>query len=338
MGDYDAALADLQQIDALRENGAGLTSLQLIRSANLRGDMLSFMERDAEATDAYLRALDEIEASGDSSAAIGIQHAISLNGLAVLKQFSGAHGEADELFEQSIQIYQTVVGQAHPGTIGALISRGANAHASGDTDAAQQHYLRALELARRVYDEDSPQMGTLKNNLGRLHLERGELDAAEPLLRDALASDRRHRSETFDDLAYSLNNLAVLRIAQGDNEEATSLLEEALPIADRAEHAMLGPILANLADLRCAEGKLAEGLPASERALATDIARNGEAHWQSHYASLVLAACRAASGVPQEKAVLDAHLDTVRARWPTASPFATRASWLHRKARGSADV
>ncbi len=333
MGDYEAALSRLDSLGTQEASEFPMTPLQRARAANKRGEILTFMEQDEQAEEAFSLVLDDLSGIDQESDPLRSELALSLHGLAVLRQFAGKFDQADQLYARSISTFVLAVGEAHPGTVGALISRGSNAHASGNTDAAQQHYLRALELARRVYDEDSPQMGTLKNNLGRLHLERGELDAAEPLLRDALESDRRHRSETFDDLAYSLNNLAVLRIAQGDSAEATNLLEEALPIADKAEHAMLGPILANLADLRCAAGDAAKGMPAAERALATDIARNGETHWQSHYAALVLEACRVASGSPLEKAGLDGHLEAVRKRWPAASPFATRATWLYRKAR-----
>jgi tetratricopeptide (TPR) repeat protein len=332
MGEYHEALQRLDEIEVLREAGAPPSPLQRIRAANIRGGTLTFMERDSEADEAFQQAASELKRIGSDLEGVESERARNLIGLALLQQFAGEHSGADSLYAQAFSALERSVGQAHPDSIGALISRGSNAHASGDTDAAQLHYLRALQLARRVYDEDSPQMGTLKNNLGRLHLERGELDAAEPLLRDALASDRRHRSETFDDLAYSLNNLAVLRIAQGDSNEATTLLEEALPIADEAEHAMLGPILANLADLRCAAGNAEDGLAMAERAVESDIARNGEAHWQSHYAALVLAACRAASGEPQRRVEVDRHLTAVRKRWPAVSPFATRAAWLHRSA------
>ena len=331
-GEYENALSRLEAAESLGREDAALAPLQQVRVHNLRGDAYSFMESDAKAEAAYRQALALVQQSGGGSEPYLLEQSVSFHGLALLRYFSGDHASAEELFSESVRALESSVGETHPRTIATLISQGANAHAAAELSRATSIYERALTLALRVYDDHSPQIGTLKNNLGRLHLERGELDAAEPLLRDALDSDRRHRSAEFDDLSYSLNNLAVVRMAQGDAVEARTLLEEALPIAEKAQHPMLGPILANLADLDCGGDAVARGVERAARAQALDRERHGDEHWQVHYAALVEAACRARMGERVDAAAVEEHRGAVEKRWPEANPFTQRARALARGA------
>lgn len=312
MGEYAAALPLLDGIDAR----AGAAPAQRARAANVRGDVLAYTERDDEAAAAYRDALALARSAGLGAEDDALLESRSLGGLALLQQYAGEHDDADRLYGEAIALLEPAVGDTHPATIAAIASRGSNAYMRGDVTTARAAWLRALAAAQTVYDADAPEIGTFKNNLGRLQLETGELEDAERLLRDALRSDRLHRSGTFDDLAYPLANLALVRWFRGDAVEARSLLEEALPIAEGADHAMLPTILATLAQLDCAQAEQARGLARAQRGRDVAVAQQGEDDWRVAAATLAIAACGGDADAKAARAAL-------RARWPAGSPFRT---------------
>jgi len=325
MGEYDEALRRLEQVHQVAGDHTAMSPMQRARAANARASVLMFQEEDEEAGRLFQTALETLHEAVEPGEAERLARAQSLTGLAMIEQFSGRHEAAERLYGQAISAWLEAVGEFHPGTIGTLSQRASNAHAMGERELAQVQFERALELARRVYDEHSPQIGTLKNNLGRLALEQGDATNAEPLLREALDSDRRHRSETFDDLAFSLNNLALVRRMQGDADEARTLLTEALPIAEGAGHPMLGQILAGLADIACTSGEAEAGLAWAERAVAAEHERDPSPRWQIDDAELTRAYCRHHQGQAVAEDAVRAWRAAIEQRWPDASPFAQRA-------------
>lgn len=325
MGDYDTADPLLDAVDA----APAATAAQRARAANVRGDVLTQRERDDDAIVAYRAALALVDGTRLGAEDDALVRSRSLTGIALLQQYAGEHEASDRDYAAAIALLEPAVGELHPATIAAIVSRGSNAYASGDTATAQSAWTRGLALAQSVYDADGPEIGTIKNNLGRLQLETGDLAAAETLLRDALRSDRLHRSETFDDLAYPLTNLALVRLFRGDPVEARSLLDEALPIAEASDRVVLGSILAALAEIDCVAGRSDSGLVLAERALATSSARDTETDWRGAAGVLALNLCRVAAKQPAPRAEIDAALATVRTRWKAPSPFRSYAERQH---------
>lgn len=320
MGDYDAAM----QLLAAADRGAATPAMHA-RIANLRGDVLSYQERDAEALAAYREAQAAVDGARLDATEAALLGAHSASGLGLLASFAGDHAAAQRHYSRAVDLLRPIVGDSHPATISAVASRGSSAYAGGDRAAARADWTAALAAAQAVYDPLSPQAGTIKNNLGRLLLENGDLAGAEALLRDALASDRRHRSDAFDDLAYPLYNLGVLRAAQGDAAEARALLEEALRIAEASDHRMLGPILASLADLHCSAGDAAAGSGLAARATRASEARFGKDHGYTAVATLTEAYCATHTGQSVDREAGARPVTTIAAQWGDASPFARRA-------------
>jgi Tfp pilus assembly protein PilF len=320
MGEYESALAVLD-----RAEKTGLDPLQRVRTANVRGDVLSYLERDPEAATAYREAMSLADGSGADAAFRDAARARSLAGLATLSLFAGDGAAAERDYAEAIALLERSAGADHPSTINATISLGSAAYRAGRRVAAREAWERALALAERVFEPGGPQAGTLRNNLGRMLLEDGDLAAAEPLLRSALASDREHRSDRFDDLAYPLHNLGYLLLVRGERDEAESLLREALPIAESSQHRMLGPILAALADLRCAVAADEEARALAQRAVEASRNADGADAWYAALARLTAAACSARAGEIIDRSAARRDLDAVQAKWGSASPFARRA-------------
>ena len=176
-----------------------------------------------------------------------------------------------------------------------------------------------------MLDETHPEVGTIKNNLGRLLFETGEYLEAETLLRDALAIDRMHRSEVFDDLTYLLHNLSLVRMAQDDMHESMSLLLEALDIAEATNHRTLGPILTALADIHCQTDQSAAGLALAKRALQVNASEYGVDDWRSQRTELTMAFCESQAGENPDPADLNVAVKTIITRWGEENYFSKRA-------------
>ncbi|MCK7593389.1 tetratricopeptide repeat protein [Pseudomarimonas salicorniae] len=338
MGDYAAAL---EALDRLQQHAARqqrpLLAEQLARAANVRGDVLSFLERDDEAAKAYRSALEALSGlDGDSALLAGLR-GHSRYGLAQLAMFAGDHAAAETGFTEAQSLFEATLGERHPRTIATLITRGSNAYQWGDRPRARALYMQALEAAETVFDDDSPQLGTLRNNLGRLQLELGQLSAAESLLQLALRSDRRHRKDDFDDLAYPLTNLAIIRLADGDLEGARPLLQEALEVTAAGTHPMRGAALNHLADLECMAGRSERGLVLAARAEQHAAEQYGEDNWRVAQAQLTAAYCGAASGAGVEPIQALSALQRLRTSSGGESPFLLRAEqqWVQISGSGA---
>ncbi len=323
-GDYAAALDQVEAANALiRRDGA--TAFQRARWSYVYGDVLSRSQNPDAARPHYLRAIDSAAAAELSAAQVASIRGQAELGLAFLDFDSGEHVAAEQHFAIAQELLLSTLGPRHPITLSALTSRGANAYAQGDRGTARKVWENALVVRLEVADADAPEVGTLKNNLGRLLLEEGDLSAAEPLLRDALASDRRHRSPEFDDLAFSLHNLAYVRLLQGDLTEAGTLLEEALTIAAASQHRMHAAIQIALADIRCSQADASTGTALVERAAERLRDTQTPAHWQHAQARLVLDYCRFKGGATPELAPLAQALRAINEKWQPQGAFARRA-------------
>src|SRR5690606_3264102 len=92
------------------------------------------------------------------------------SGQALLHQYAGNHQSADAEFAKAEATLSETLGESHPDTVATIGSRASNAYFASDTETARSEWLRSLAIAERLYDPLSPEVGTLKNNLGRLAL------------------------------------------------------------------------------------------------------------------------------------------------------------------------
>lgn len=325
MGRYDEALS---QADAFDRDERNSSASQRARMWGIRGEVLTYLERDDEARAAFARALELLPpvAAAGEAVDVALARARGLYGMASIALFAGDPAAAQQGYQAALELLQRTVGEDHPRSIAAAISLGSAAYRNDQRELARRTWTAALGLAARVYDPDGPLLGTLSNNLGLLEFEDGRLDAAEPLLRAALASDRRHRSETFDDLAYPLHNLGYLLLTRGEFEQATPLLEEGLAIAEASGHRMQAALLIALTDLHCSRGATQTGLAYALRAVEVAAADPAAAEaWRAAQARLVHGWCRRLAGEAVDSDAFAADLATIEARWPPASPFRQRA-------------
>jgi len=104
---------------------------------------------------------------------------------------------------------------------------------TGSLSEAQEHYERALHLARAAYGNDHPYVATVLNNLGTLHEARGEFCVAMDYLQEALHIDERLYGRSHFRVAIRLNNMGRVYAATGNPLQAVRLHEEAAVIYEK---------------------------------------------------------------------------------------------------------
>ncbi|MFO5441501.1 MAG: tetratricopeptide repeat protein [Dolichospermum sp.] len=134
-------------------------------------------------------------------------------------------------------------------------------HNQGKYSEAEPLYLDALEMKRRLFTGDHPDVATSLNNLASLYHKQGKYSEAEPLYLDALEMTKRLFTGDHPNVATSLNNLANLYDSQGKYSEAEPLYLDALKMTKRlftGDHSNVASLLNNLALLYNNQGKYSE--------------------------------------------------------------------------------
>lgn len=324
-GDFRGALASFDSALASRPEDALRARAQIGR-----GDALSALERFAEADVALLAARDT-SATRTPPDRAGMT--LALESRAENRYWAGDLAAAARLYRAAIAERTAQGGRLHPGVVDALNALGAIAADGGRRDEAARLYAQALPLQRAMLGPRHPQVGGALNNLARIHLETGDPARALPMLIEARAIIEAEAGDRSDILAFVLANLALAQAGTGDAATARLNFEAALKVADAHRHRMLGPILADLADMDCAGGAPQAGLARLEAAARHTAADYPGVAWRAAVVENVRAACLAAAGRRAEaRALFAASEPAIRAAWKPGELFAAAAARRRRAA------
>jgi tetratricopeptide (TPR) repeat protein len=207
--------------------------------------------------------------------------ATSLNNLAELYRSMGRYKSALPLYEQALEIHQSVLGDRHPDTATSLNNLAGLYRSMGRYKSALPLYEQALEIHQSVLGDRHPDTATSLNNLAGLYQSMGRYESALPLYEQAWEIRKTELGDRHPDTAASLNNLAHLYDSMGRYESALPLCEQALEIwktelGDR--HPNTTTSLNNLAHLCYSMGRYESALPLYKQALEIDKAIYGELH------------------------------------------------------------
>ncbi len=324
MGDYELALSSLAELQAPRL-AAYLQAKEQIDAQNIRGDIASYLERDAEAESYYQRALELLNLTELPQTQRVSSQSRAFGGLALLAHFAGDPQRSEQLYREATELLLPVFGENHPDSIWAMTSLGSAAYANGNAQLAQATWERLLPVALLVYDADHPEIATLRNSLGLLALEQGRYETARLAFEDAVRIDRLRRTERFDDLVYPLSNLALVETYEGRYEEAETLLAEAADIAFEQSHRWLGPVLTRQADLACLQGRHREGASLAHEAAAISTEEFGQDDWRTLQAKLTALYCLGQTGEVVDMEAVEANLEAILVRWGEANCYSQRA-------------
>ncbi|MEH2046141.1 tetratricopeptide repeat protein [Nostoc sp.] len=154
-------------------------------------------------------------------------------------------------------------------------------NAQGLYNQALPWLKQCLEVTKKRFAEEHPDIAVSLNNLAELYVFQGRYSEAEPLYIQALALRRQLLGEEHPDVATSLNNLAELYNSQGKYSEAEPLNIQALALRRQLlgeEHPDIAASLNNLACLYESQGRYSEAEPLYIQALALLRQLLGEEH------------------------------------------------------------
>lgn len=105
---------------------------------------------------------------------------------------------------------------------------GFTAKAGGDLDAAEDYFLRSLEIMHAEVGKEHEETASVSNNLGAVYLAAGYLEQAREMHMIALEIRRNLFGDNHPDTAQSNNNLALALLKTGDRTWARKHFEKAL--------------------------------------------------------------------------------------------------------------
>ncbi len=207
--------------------------------------------------------------------------ATSLNNLALLYDLQGEYEQAESLYVQAIELYQTLLEEQHPHVASLLDNLAGLYYSRGKYKEAEPLFLRALELRKTLLGEQHPDVATSFNNLALLYKSQGRYELAELLYFQALKLRKTLLGEQHPHVASSLNNLALLYSLKGKYEQAESLYLKALELRKTLlgeQHPYVASSLDNLARLYGSQGKYELAEPLYLQALELDETLLGTQH------------------------------------------------------------
>ena len=210
---------------AEKELSSDVDSIEAFASAlEVRGDLLRSMGEMEGARDDYKQAIDQLEGRLDLSAQLGRLHA----GQGAVHDELGNVPRTIELWEQALHFFEKAQPPA-PLDVASLSNNIAFLKKSlGDTDGAENAFLKALEIMHRVLGQSHDETACVCNNLGALYQQSGYYEQAREMHLMALDARKKSFGENHLDTAQSYNNLALALIKTGDPALAKRNFELAL--------------------------------------------------------------------------------------------------------------
>jgi len=237
--------AALDRRSALQEGDAAGVAESLVAMGRLR-----LTQARLEEAEAYARAGLDTAASS-----LPPDHPLVLeaeSALGLVLQEKGDYAGALALQEEVVDRYRGV----SPGSaeLSGAISDMANTHFyAGEYDAADSLNRLGLEIDRRLYGPDHPNVADGLINLGAVQFQRGRYDLAEARYREALSIMESYYGPDHPETASALTVLGRALNYQGKTEEALGYLRRALEVQLR----LFGPIHPDVASTRNDMGLIA---------------------------------------------------------------------------------
>lgn len=255
-----------------------------------------------------------------------LQVARDLEALGIYEETRKNYAVARNHYQRAVNIRLAKQGLSHPLVSEDLNQLGSIAYFQKDPAAAERFMRKALQSDMLVLGADHPDVAITTNNLARLLLEQRQFSGARTLLEQAAAVTIKNRSETNDYLAILYANLGLAYRGLGQSRAAISYLEKARQVAEMTKHRNLGPILTEMADIACAQGKTDDGLRLVAQADPITRADYPNDRWRTAWVDNTRGSCLVAAGKPIEgKAIIASSMPALREYWPAGTLYRTLA-------------
>lgn len=288
LGEAAAALADIARAETMLTRIPDADPATRARLLIARGQALSALGERARAEAAVRQALAIDLARADAR---GIYVPYDLEVLGTVALDAGDRAAAKPLFERALAMRLRIEGAMSPAVNDDRNNLASIAFLAGDLATAERLFRANLASDERVLGPDHPDLATTLNNVARAALDQRKFRAAAPLLERAIAINERAGRERHEDMAFLYSNLAIARRHLGEAQAAEALFTRALEIARARRHRTLGPILADLAELRCAAGRSMEGLALISEAAAVSARDYPDDAWRRAWVESIRGGC-----------------------------------------------
>lgn len=331
--DYPGAISAYQT--ALREvrktedagRGAALTTRILVALAEAQSRAEDYPAAERSAAEAY--RLDVARLGADHPDVARDMEMQAFNALN-----TDQLDRAQSLLDRALAIRLRRQGQAHPKVAQDLNELGTIAYMRGDRAGAEGYFRRVLAANEAVLGPMHPDLAVTLNNLGRVLLERRAFKDAQRIYKRSLAITLQQQDETQDDLAFTFANLALIKHGLGERTEAEALFRKALVAARLHNHRNLAPILTDLADVLCDQGRTAEAEELLSEARPLMAKTYPSDPWRTAWVDNVQGGCRLREGRTAEAAALISRSEAALGKkWPEGTLYAAEARQRARRLR-----
>ncbi len=234
------------RVESLRQDGNLHEALHAANAANEKCQ--HELSPDLDTIDAFATALETraglfLELGQCEEAIEDVKHAIDqldnrpdrLGQVGRLYALLGAAYDGQDRHDKVIWAWQAAVNyfEKHEPPllmdVAAMTNNlGFTAKACGDLDAAEDYFLKSLEIMHAEVGKDHEETAAVSNNLGAVYLAAGYLEQAREMNMMALEIRREIFGESHPDTAQSHNNLALALLKTGDRTSARKHFEKAL--------------------------------------------------------------------------------------------------------------
>lgn len=314
MGDYRKAIVSLNRglaaLDKSTITSDGLRSRLLVYRGQAQTGLRAFTEADQSIRKAL--ALDR-ERLGDRNVDVA-------RDLEVLAQNENAQNDLDAAQanrNRALAIRLALEGPDSPSVNDNMAALADIAMKKGDFATAERINRACLERDMRVLKSDHPDTARTINNLARAKIGLRKYGEALPLAERAVKIGLEKMGAEEPDMAFFLANLAIAKRHTHDLSGAEEYFDKALIIARQTKHRLLGPVLADLAEVRCARGNVAGGLGLIAEARKASKAFYAEEPWRWAWVDNVEGGCLVRAGeVAKGKAMIATSAKIILAKWP----------------------
>ncbi|QXQ07828.1 toll/interleukin-1 receptor domain-containing protein [Sphingosinicellaceae bacterium] len=323
LGDYTAATGSFESALAVARRRdyrqPELLPRMLIGLSEAQAGNNNFLAAQATARE----ALSLASAPGTATPA----RATALEALGEAYFYDDKPDTAEPFYRTAIALRTADEGALHPRVTEDLNTLGAIAYLRQQPDVAARYYRRVLDNDQAVLGAEHPDTAITLNSLGRVVLEQGKYREAYGYLARAAAITRRQRDETHDEFAFIFDNLGLAERALGHAEPAEQLFRKALVAATIHNHRNRAPVMTDLADLLCSDGRTIEALALLTLARPLMTRTYPEDPWRVAWLDNVQGGCLLAQGDRAGAAkLIAASTPVLQKRWPAESLYGAAAA------------
>lgn len=239
--------------------------------------------------------------------------------MGVAYQNLGLLDQAEHLLKNALEIREGLFGKSHTDTAESMNHLASVYVARTEYKKAGPIFREALAI-ERGFNENSPKVADLLNNIAQVELNTGNFDEAERLYLEALSLNRKLFGAEHREIATNLSNLGSVMGRQGHNERALDYFRQGMDMRRKVlgnDHPDLAYSANNIAAMLHVQGKFDEAEPYYREARQIRRRALGEDHHMFCNTSSNLALLLIDKGVLEEaETILKNVLETYRRTIP----------------------